>query len=157
MELKFFKQRQDSFVTHANNLLTLLLAILLLGWSISVFIRGYVLDFSSINTIVRTLAPLWVLLSLYWLGIAIVRISVIPARHEMIKEYLFGLYKRRFTLSIPLEVSVSTHYKNGKRVGTDVQVKTPVKVVKVRAFPNSRQIEPFINEFKSLFGGIRAQ
>ena len=132
-------------------LLLLLIAVFLLGWSISIFLKGYAVDLKSINTIVRTLAPLWIILALYWLSIAIVKIRLVPTRHKMTKEYLFGLYKKEFTLSSPLEVSVSTNYQNGKRIGSDVRVKTPQKPIKIRTFRNSEKIDPFINELKSLF------
>jgi hypothetical protein len=129
----------------------IILGILLLGWTISVFITGYVIDFQSINAVVRTLAPLWIIVSLYWLSIGLVRIKIIPAHNEMIKDYLFGIYKKKYVLSMPLDVSVSTTYQRGKRIDSDVYVKTPQASIKVRRFPKSNQIEPFIEEFKSLF------
>lgn len=154
MELKFFKKKQNSFVTHSTNSFMIILGTLLLGWAISVFIAGYVINFQSINAVVRTLAPLWIIVSLYWLSIALVRIKINPAHNEMIKEYLFGIYKKKYVLSKPLDVSVSTTYQRGKRIDSDVYVKTTQASVKVRRFPKSNQIEPFIAEFKSLFNAI---
>ncbi|UAY55417.1 hypothetical protein [Arachidicoccus terrestris] len=154
MERKFFKQRQDGFVTHAINSFILIMGAVLLVWSISVFARGYIFDFQSFNVAIRSLAPAWVILSLYWLAIGVVRIKIVPASHEMTKQYLFGLYSKRYSLSDPLDVFVATHYQRGKRVESDVLVKTSQGNVKVRTFPKSTQIDPFIREFKSLFGTI---
>jgi|GEM_PF-7014033 len=155
MELKYFKPQQEGFVTYDADFLTLLagvpLVCLLVGWGISVFVRGYVVDFQSVNTTVRTLAPLWMLLSLHWLSTATVRIRIIPARHAMIREYLFGIYRKEYMLAAPLEVTVSTHYHSGRRVDSDVYVKTRQGFVTVRRFPQSKQVEPFIEELKSLF------
>lgn len=159
-QLSTYKKTAHDFYFYDVNTLLIILGAALFGLSVWWI---YNFDVSNLQfflqnpkyptPLLKFLSPLLLLFSLASFGRGVLRIRVNPRSNLVIKEYLFGVFKKNYKIKTPVECFIQSNRQNGRHTETDVRISVTnykENSIILRHFYKTKDVEQFITETKQI-------